>query len=616
MRDELTRLLARPAVPLKRFPPVLIQGETGTGKGLVAHVIHQMGPRSDAAFVDLNCAAIPDTLLEAELFGYERGAFTDAKQAKAGLLQLAHRGTIFLDEIGLMPEALQVKLLKALEDHSVRRLGGTRPEPADAWVLAATSEDLTTAIRTRRFREDLYHRLAVVTVQLPPLRERGSDIILLAHHYLDRACREYGLPIKALASDAESALLSYTWPGNVRELANVMERVALLSESEHVTAAALRLPRAPRVAVSARVGESVDEQMASVERGRIEEALRIEGGNISRTAARLGLPRNTLRYRMDLERERGITIKAHPVRLNYTAVNGEHYVLNLIDTPGHVDFGYEVTRSLAACEGALLLVDASQGVEAQTLANAYLAVDSNLEVIPVINKIDLPSAQPDECKRQIEDIIGLDASTAILASAKEGTGTRDILEAIIARFHPPKGDPDAPLKALVFDSWYDAYRGVVIVVRVIDGALKTKQKIRLMATAQDYEADGLGVFSPKATPVDELGVGEVGFIVANIKRVSDAKIGDTVTETGRPTTEPFPGFKELKPMVFAGLYPVEGHKYTELREALEKLRLNDASFFYEPETSAALGFGFRCGFLGLLHMTPAPTATRSMRTSV
>jgi len=305
---------------------------------------------------------------------------------------------------------------------------------------------------------------------------------------------------------------------------------------------------------------------------------------------------------MDLERERGITIKAHPVRLNYTADSGEQYVLNLIDTPGHVDFGYEVTRSLAACEGALLLVDASQGVEAQTLANAYLAVDNNLEVIPVINKIDLPSAQPDECKRQIEDIIGLDASTAILASAKEGTGTRDILEAVVHRFHPPKGDPQAPLKALIFDSWYDAYRGVVIVVRVIDGMLKTKQKIRLMATAQDYEVDGLGVFSPKGTPVDELGVGEVGFIVANIKRVADAKIGDTVTETGRPTSEPFPGFKELKPMVFAGLYPVEGHKYTELRDALEKLRLNDASFFYEPETSAALGFGFRCGFLGLLHM--------------
>jgi GTP-binding protein LepA len=305
---------------------------------------------------------------------------------------------------------------------------------------------------------------------------------------------------------------------------------------------------------------------------------------------------------MDLERERGITIKAHPVRLNYTSQSGQQYVLNLIDTPGHVDFGYEVTRSLAACEGALLLVDASQGVEAQTLANAYLAVDNNLDVIPVINKIDLPSAQPEECKRQIEDIIGLDASTAILASAKEGTGTRDILEAVVERFHPPAGDPDAPLKALIFDSWYDAYRGVVIVVRVIDGALRTKQKIRLMAIAEDYEVDGLGVFSPKATPVDELGVGEVGYIVANIKRVGDAKIGDTVTETARPTAEPFPGFKELKPMVFAGLYPVEGHKYTELREALEKLRLNDASFFYEPETSAALGFGFRCGFLGLLHM--------------
>jgi GTP-binding protein LepA len=305
---------------------------------------------------------------------------------------------------------------------------------------------------------------------------------------------------------------------------------------------------------------------------------------------------------MDLERERGITIKAHPVRLNYTSGDGQRHVLNLIDTPGHVDFSYEVTRSLAACEGALLLVDASQGVEAQTLANAYLAVDNNLEIIPVINKIDLPSAQPDECKRQLEEIIGLDASGAILASAKEGTGTREILEAIVARFPPPAGDPAAPLKALIFDSWYDAYRGVVIVVRVIDGVLRTKQKIRLMAMAQDYEVDELGVFSPKATPVDELSVGEVGFIVANIKRVSDAKIGDTVTESARPTLEPFPGFKELKPMVFAGLYPVEGHKYTELREALEKLRLNDASFFYEPETSAALGFGFRCGFLGLLHM--------------
>jgi GTP-binding protein LepA len=305
---------------------------------------------------------------------------------------------------------------------------------------------------------------------------------------------------------------------------------------------------------------------------------------------------------MDLERERGITIKAHPVRLNYTAKSGEPYILNLIDTPGHVDFSYEVTRSLAACEGALLLVDASQGVEAQTLANAYLAVDNNLDIIPVINKIDLPSAQPDESKRQIEDIIGLDSSAAILASAKEGTGVQDILEAVIARLPPPTGEPNAPLKALIFDSWFDPYRGVVIVARVIDGVLRKKQKVRLMAAQQDYEIDDLGVFSPKAVPVEELGVGEVGFVVANIKRVADAKIGDTITEVARPTTEPFPGFKELKPMVFAGLYPVESHQYSELREALEKLRLNDASFFYEPETSAALGFGFRCGFLGLLHM--------------
>jgi len=305
---------------------------------------------------------------------------------------------------------------------------------------------------------------------------------------------------------------------------------------------------------------------------------------------------------MDLERERGITIKAHPVRLNYTAASGEQYVLNLIDTPGHVDFSYEVTRSLAACEGALLLVDASQGVEAQTLANAYLAVENNLDIIPVINKIDLPSAQPDECKRQIEDIIGLDSSTAILASAKEGTGVKDILEAIVHRLPPPAGDPEAPLKALIFDSWFDPYRGVVIVARVIDGVLRKKQKVRLMALGQEYEIDDLGVFSPKAIPAEELSVGEVGFVVCNIKRVADAKLGDTITEVARPTTEPFPGFKELKPMVFAGLYPVESHQYAELREALEKLRLNDASFFYEPETSAALGFGFRCGFLGLLHM--------------
>src|ERR671935_356643 len=305
---------------------------------------------------------------------------------------------------------------------------------------------------------------------------------------------------------------------------------------------------------------------------------------------------------MDLERERGITIKAHPVRLNYTSPSGETYVLNLIDTPGHVDFSYEVTRSLAACEGALLLVDASQGVEAQTLANAYLAVENSLEIIPVINKIDLPSAQPEEARRQIQDIIGLDGSGAILASAKQGTGVPEILEAIVERLPPPTGNPDAPLKALIFDSWYDPYRGVVIVIRVIDGVIRPGMKIRLMAEGQDYESLQLGIFTPKAVEVDELGVGEVGFLVANIKNVGDAKIGDTITETSRPTAEPFPGFKELKPMVFAGLYPVEGHQYPELRDALEKLRLNDASFFYEPETSAALGFGFRCGFLGLLHM--------------
>jgi GTP-binding protein LepA len=305
---------------------------------------------------------------------------------------------------------------------------------------------------------------------------------------------------------------------------------------------------------------------------------------------------------MDLERERGITIKAHPVRLNYTADDGKTYVLNLIDTPGHVDFSYEVTRSLAACEGALLLVDASQGVEAQTLANAYLAVEHNLEIIPVINKIDLPSAQPEEARRQFEEIIGLDGDLAILASAKEGRGVKEILEAIVTRLHPPTGDPDAPLKALIFDSWYDAYRGVVIVVRVIEGTLYPGLKVRLMATAQDHEVIELGVFTPKPVAVDELGPGEVGFIACGIKNVADAQIGDTVTETQRQTAEAYPGFKPLKPMVFAGLYPVEGHRYQELREALEKLRLNDSAFFFEPETSAALGFGFRCGFLGLLHM--------------
>jgi len=305
---------------------------------------------------------------------------------------------------------------------------------------------------------------------------------------------------------------------------------------------------------------------------------------------------------MDLERERGITIKAHPVRLNYRSTAGDDYILNLIDTPGHVDFSYEVTRSLAACEGALLLVDASQGVEAQTLANAYLAVDNNLEIIPVINKIDLPGAQPEEARRQITEIIGLDGSHALLASAKQGTGVPEILEAIVERLPPPAGIPEAPLKALIFDSWYDPYRGVVIVVRVIDGVIRKGMKLRFMAVGQDYDAEQLGIFTPKAVPAEELGVGEVGFLVANVKKISDAKIGDTITEAARPTAEPFPGFKELKPMVFAGLYPVEGHEYPELRDALEKLRLNDASFFYEPETSVALGFGFRCGFLGLLHM--------------
>ena len=305
---------------------------------------------------------------------------------------------------------------------------------------------------------------------------------------------------------------------------------------------------------------------------------------------------------MDLERERGITIKAQSVRLSYTAQDGQDYVLNLIDTPGHVDFSYEVTRSLAACEGALLLVDASQGVEAQTVANAYLAVDHNLEIIPVINKVDLPGAQPEETALQIEELVGLDPAQALLASAKEGRGTQDILEAVVNRLPPPTGDPDAPLKALIFDSWYDAYRGVVVLVRMVDGVMRPGMKIRLVAAAQEYEVEQVGVFVPKPEVADGLGVGEVGFLIANIKNVADAKIGDTVTEAKRRTTSPFPGFQEMKPMVFAGLYPVESHQYPELRDALEKLRLNDAALFFEPETSAALGFGFRCGFLGLLHM--------------
>lgn len=305
---------------------------------------------------------------------------------------------------------------------------------------------------------------------------------------------------------------------------------------------------------------------------------------------------------MDLERERGITIKAHAVRLNYRAKDRNDYVLNLIDTPGHVDFSYEVSRSLAACEGALLVVDASQGVEAQTLANCYLAVDHNLHIIPVINKIDLPSAQPQNVQEQIEHIIGIDASNAIHASAKQDIGTEAILEAIIREIPPPRGSLEAPLKALIFDSWFDSYRGVVMLVRVLDGALQRGKRIRLMATDQVYTVEDLGAMTPKAVLLNSLSVGEVGFIIANIKRVADTKIGDTITDAERPTLQPFPGFQEIKPMVFAGLYPVDADHYEPLRDALEKLRLNDSSFFYEPENSAALGFGFRCGFLGLLHM--------------
>ena len=305
---------------------------------------------------------------------------------------------------------------------------------------------------------------------------------------------------------------------------------------------------------------------------------------------------------MDLEKERGITIKQHSVRLEYKAKDGQDYVLNLIDTPGHVDFSYEVSRSLAACQGALLVVDASQGVEAQTLANAHLAVDSGLEIIPVLNKIDLPGAEPEKAREQIESIIGIDASHAILASAKQGIGIDEILEAIVARVPPPTGDPDAPLRALVFDSWFDQYRGVVVLVHVVDGRLDPGVKVRLMASGGAYEVEQLGVFTPKPLRVDSLSAGEVGFVIAGIKRVSDVAIGDTLTDDRKPAAEPLPGFKEIKPMVFAGLYPVDADQYAELRDALEKLRLNDSSFFYEPETSTALGFGFRCGFLGLLHM--------------
>jgi GTP-binding protein LepA len=305
--------------------------------------------------------------------------------------------------------------------------------------------------------------------------------------------------------------------------------------------------------------------------------------------------------KMDLERERGITIKAQSVRLGYHAEDGQDYVFNLIDTPGHVDFGYEVSRALGACEGALLVVDAAQGVEAQTLANVYLALDNNLEIVPVLNKIDLPSADPEGVKREIEEVIGLDASGAIPASAKTGVGVHEILEAVVKRIPPPQGDPDAPLQALIFDSWYDTYKGVITLVRVVSGTIKKNLKIRLLATQKDFEVLAVGAFTPHPAELESLSVGEVGFVIANIKQVADTKIGDTLTETERPAAA-LPGFKHVKPMVFAGIFPTDSARYGDLREALEKLALNDSSFTYEAETSLALGFGFRCGFLGLLHM--------------
>jgi len=305
---------------------------------------------------------------------------------------------------------------------------------------------------------------------------------------------------------------------------------------------------------------------------------------------------------MDLERERGITIKLQAARMNYQARDGQTYVLNLIDTPGHVDFSYEVSRSLAACEGALLVVDASQGVEAQTLANVYMALEHDLEIIPVINKIDLPGANPERVKQEIEDVIGLDCSQAILASAKEGIGIEDILEAVVQRIPPPKDRRDQPLRALIFDSYYDSYRGVVVYVRVMDGRVKKGDRIRLMMSGKEYEVDELGVMSPQQVPVADLQAGEVGYLTAAIKTVEDARVGDTITLADAPAAAPLPGYKEAKPMVFCGLFPINADDYADLRDALAKLKLNDAALHYEPETSSAMGMGFRCGFLGLLHM--------------
>ncbi|MFC7440644.1 translation elongation factor 4 [Laceyella putida] len=306
--------------------------------------------------------------------------------------------------------------------------------------------------------------------------------------------------------------------------------------------------------------------------------------------------------KMDLERERGITIKLQSVRLPYKAKDGQEYILNLIDTPGHVDFTYEVSRSLQACEGALLVVDASQGVEAQTLANVYLALENDLEIIPVINKIDLPSADPDRVKKEVEDVIGLDASEAVLASAKAGIGIEEVLEQVVEKVPAPEGDPDAPLRALIFDSLYDSYKGVIIYMRVVDGTIKKGMRIRMMATEKEYDVTEVGAFAPHPMIMSELSAGEVGFVVANIKNVRDTRVGDTITDADNPASEPLPGYRRINPMVFCGLYPVESSEYDDLREALEKLELNDASLTYEPETSTALGFGFRCGFLGLLHM--------------
>ncbi len=305
---------------------------------------------------------------------------------------------------------------------------------------------------------------------------------------------------------------------------------------------------------------------------------------------------------MDIERERGITIKAQSARLTYTADDGNTYVLNLIDTPGHVDFTYEVSRSLAACEGALIIVDASQGVEAQTIANTFMAVDLDMELVPVINKIDLPAADPERVKLEVEDSIGIDTSYAVHASAKEGIGTKEILEAIVKYIPAPTGDANAPFKAMIFDSWYDAYRGIIVLMRVIDGTLKKGDKVRFMATGRDYDIIEVGVFTPQAMAVSELSVGEVGFISASIKDVHEVKIGDTVTLAKNPTAEAYPGFKNVKPVVFCGLYPIDPNEYGPLRDALEKLILNDSAVTFEPESSVALGFGFRCGFLGLLHM--------------